>query len=166
MRPGFSLTDVVAWWGAAIATFLLAWDIYKWLRRGADVRVKATPNMQIFPPPPAGPNPRYIHVEAVNHGAQPTTITQLSGAYYPSAWRRFARRPTSEFVVVLNPLGPPLPYVLKPGERWVGGISQDDAISKFGPTGTLCCGVACSTVKKAVYKRVRLRNVRATSPTL
>src|SRR5437879_4880685 len=55
-----NLTDVVAWWGAVVATIVLLWDVYKWTHRGADVRVEAAPNMKVFPKLPHTGDTNYI----------------------------------------------------------------------------------------------------------
>jgi hypothetical protein len=38
--------DAAAWWGAALATIVFGWDIYKWLTSGAKITLSATGNMQ------------------------------------------------------------------------------------------------------------------------
>lgn len=152
-----NLTDIVAWWGAIVATFVLVWDVYKWTRRGPDVRVEAAPNMKVFPKLPHTGDTNFIFVAATNHGAQPTTVTHLAGVYYPSLWHKFTRRKGQHFVVFNNALGTPFPHVLPPGERWTGAIDQDDATKKYGSSGRFYCGVFHSHSKKAVYRRVRLK---------
>lgn len=152
-----SLTDVVAWWGAIVATLVLLWDVYKWTRRGPDVRVEATPNMKVFPRLPHTTDTTFIFVAATNHGAQPTTITHLAGVHYPSFWHKLARRGAEHFVVMNNALGSPFPHVLGPGERWTGAVDQDDAVKKYGTSGKFYCGVFHSGSKKPIYRHVHLK---------
>lgn len=152
-----NLTDFVAWWGAIVATFVLLWDVYKWTRRGPDVRVEAVPNMEVFHALPHTGDTHFIFITATNHGAQPTTITHLAGVYYPSLWYKLTRRRDQSFVVLINAFGPPLPHVLSPGARWTGAINQNDLIKNYGTTGRVYCGVIHSHSKKAVFRHVRFK---------
>lgn len=151
-----TITAIAAWWGAVVATLVLVWDVYKWRKRGADIRVEANPNMQAVPALPGTDDKSYIFVAAVNHGSQSTTITHLAGVYIPSLYHKLVRRGGRHFFVANPTFGPALPHVLPPGERWTGGIDQDQLERDFHSKGRLYCGVLHSTSKKAVYKRVRL----------
>lgn len=152
-----NLTDVVAWWGAIVATLVLLWDVYKWSRSGPDVRVEATPSMKVFPKLPHTGDTTFIFVAATNHGAQSTTITHLAGVHYPSLWHKLARRGAQHFVVFNNALGSAFPHVVGPGERWTGAIDQDDATTKYGKGGLFYCGVFHSRSRKPIYSRVLLK---------
>jgi len=38
------ITELAAWWGAIIATLMLLWDMYKWVRSGPIINVSVSPN--------------------------------------------------------------------------------------------------------------------------
>jgi len=151
-----TITAIVAWWGAVVATLVLVWDVYKWRKRGADIRVEASPNMHAVPALPGTDGKSYVFVAAVNHGSQSTTITHLLGIYFPSLYQKLVRRGGQQFFVATQIFGPALPHVLQPGERWTGGIDQDQLERDYPSKGRLYCGVVHSTSKKPIYKRVRL----------
>jgi len=149
-------TTIAAWWGAAVATLVFLWDIYKWRHRVANVEVTATANMKVHPNLPPTGNTTFILVVAVNRGGQQTTITHLAGEYFPTLWHKIFNRGAQRFAI-LNTVGPGIPYVLPPGQRWSGLINQDDMVKKFGASGRFYCGVFHSMSPKAVYRRVVLR---------
>ncbi len=151
-----SLTDVAAWWGAIVATAVLGWDVYKWRRRGAEIRVYASPDMQAMPPLPSAPDATFIFVSVTNHGGQATTITNLAGVHYKSIFHALFDRASARFVVGNVPFGPPLPHRLEPGDRWTGGINQDEAVANYGKTGRYYCGVFHAMSQKPAFVRVRL----------
>ena len=149
------LTDILAWWGAVVATLVLMWDIHKWRKRGAEVTVEATSDMKFHPPLPTG-DASFIFVSVTNNGGQATTITHLAGLYFPTLWHKLLRRGGKHFVVVNHPAGVQLPHLLGPGQLWRGVIDQDGVVTKFGATGRLYCGIFHSASKKGVYRRVHL----------
>ena len=96
----FSPTEIAAWWGAAIATLVLGWDVDKHVRSGPRLRVRANPNMEIVGYEvklglmetvlPKGT--KLIHVDVTNVGDQPTTLTHfVFFAYRSRALRSFWR---------------------------------------------------------------------------
>lgn len=154
---GASLTTIAAWWGAVIATLLLLWDVYKWARSGARLRVSANANMELFGVyPVATPDHSYIFVEAVNTGKQPTTITHFVARHYSSLIWQLLRKPSSNFFIPNNAFGSSVPHVLAPGERWTGGVDQTNYEERFGRKGRLFVGVYHSLAKGPVLKRVVL----------
>ena len=48
----------------------------------------------------------------------------------------------------------PLPHILEAGERWLGGIEQNDKVEEMSRNGYLYCGVYHSCGKKPVLQRV------------
>jgi hypothetical protein len=147
-------SDFAAWYGAALATMVFAWEIWKWLRSGPRLRVSAQPNMSHVTPSGGFGGDRVIFVEAVNCGDQATEITHLAGHVYRSRWAEF-RRKGEHFLVVNNGVGPQFPYRLEPGARWTGGINQDE-LEKHGKEGYLKCGVIDAVSGKQTLAVVKL----------
>jgi len=120
------ITDLVAWWGAIIATLVLVWDMYKWKRSGSIINVSASPNMHAFGNLPNSiKNKKYIKVEIVNIGDRKTTITHLVMFHYKSLFQKIRGKKDKSFFVATPALfPPPLPYLIEPGERWLGGLNK------------------------------------------
>ena len=150
------ITNIAAWWGAAIATSVLIWDIYKWTHSGPIINVTASPNMKTFGKIPNHPkDKKYISVEVTNTGTQKTTITHLMSSHYKSLIFKLIKN-TDKNYAVLTPafLAPRLPHILEPGERWMGGIEQNNELEKLSRNGLLYCGIYHSGSKKPVMQRV------------
>lgn len=133
-------TIYVAWYAAAVSTIVLLWDVYKWMRSGPKLNIKAKPNMTrvIF----MGNAEKSIFIEVTNTGSANTTLTHLIFYRYKNRFDAFFRRNSiTRGVVMDSSFGPNLPYELNAGGRWTGGISQEDLITKTGNEGVLICGV-------------------------
>jgi len=150
------ITELAAWWGAIIATLVLLWDMYKWERSGPIINVSASPNMQPFGKIPNHPEgKKYIAVEVTNIGNRKTTITHLVVFHYKSLFRKIRGKKDKSIIVLLPALlPPPLPYVIKPGERWLGGIEQTSELEETSRNGYLYCGIYHSCGKKPILQMV------------
>src|SRR6266480_7848771 len=81
-------TEVVAWYGATVATIVFVWDIWKWSRRQARLRVQVRghvfyPNGAVLKTEKTANGETkiyagYYHVEVTNIGELPTTILGAS----------------------------------------------------------------------------------------
>jgi len=82
--PGMKLTEIAAWWGASVATIVFLWDIYKWRRSGARLRLMVSGDMEAYGHLAAllSPDQTLIVVEAINVGNKKTTLTHLFASYY------------------------------------------------------------------------------------
>jgi hypothetical protein len=150
-------SEVAAWWGASVATIVFAWDVYKWRRSSAKLKVSPQPNMTTFGPvDPRVAGRTFVALEVVNVGARATTITHLVGFHYNSIWKRMRRKASTNFVVVNNAFDRQLPCELQPGARWMGAFEQNEDLQRMGGTGYLYCGVIHATAKRPVLSRVRI----------
>lgn len=151
-------TTLAAWWGALVATVVLAWDVYKWKKSGPIINVTTSPNMQMYKGVEIKPNNEtFLVVEVTNIGDRKTTLTHLVGLHYKSMFQRL-RNKTEQAFFVLNPaMTTPLPYVLEPGERWVGGIAQTDDLEEMCRRGYFYCGVYHSGSKRPALQRVTIQ---------
>lgn len=148
-------TEAAAWWGAIAGSAAVFWDIIKWSRAGARVRLQATPNMQLMVPG-LGLNPeKRIYVNARNVGDQPTTITNFCGEHYPSRWHRLIKR-GGRFFVITPGADVRMPHKLGPGETWSGYALQDEMAKVDAQSGALYLGVQHSMAKKPKLTRVDL----------
>lgn len=147
-----SASDIAAWWGAAVATIVLFFELFKWQKSRAAISVSAKPNMQIVGRNGVD-NRKHIVLTATNRGGQPTTITHVIVAHYPSWFRRLRNRPDMQGAVP-DPTPGCLPHVLAPGEIWTGLLDQVDLQEKSEPKGYLYCGVHHSLANEPVMVRV------------
>jgi len=151
----FTISDYAAWWGAIIATLALIWNIIVAIRSGARVKIRATPNMKVYPEQPVTEDNTYISVTAVNHGTSPTTITHFCGYYAPTLWD-LIRGKKQQFVVKTHPaLGKTVPYVLAPGEEW-SSLANQENIQENNSGGYLYLGIIHNQRDKPIYKRVKI----------
>jgi hypothetical protein len=149
------ITDIAAWWGAFIATSLLLWDVYKWKRSGPIISVSASPNMHSYGRVSnALEEKAFITVEATNTGDRKTTLTHLVVFHYTSIFQKLRMKHDTAMFVPNPRFSQPMPYVLEAGERWLGGIEQNDELEEMSRNGYLFCGVYHSSRKKAVLQRV------------
>ena len=74
-------TDIVAWWGAIVATVVLIWDIYKWKTSGPILKFEVSPYTRIIGDP-TRESKKYISANVTNIGDRPTTLTNLVLQYY------------------------------------------------------------------------------------
>lgn len=149
------LTEIAAWWGAGIATVVLFWDIYKWLKTGPIVSFKVSTNIKVF----AGlekDDKTYVTVRVTNNGDRTTTITIMGVAYYESWINHIFRKPKSKFSISTDRMPNPLPFKLKPGSIWDGTIIQDDNVEQMACNGYLECHIYYSDSEKPKKKRIKI----------
>ncbi|MBI9086698.1 MAG: hypothetical protein JEZ11_24085 [Desulfobacterales bacterium] len=156
-------TEIAAWWGALIATMVLVWDVYKWKRIGPIINVSASPDMQTYGGISDGEDDKeFVAVEVTNTGDRKTTLTHLVGFQYANRFQRLLKKRNEAFIVTNPAFSTTLPYVLDPGERWVGGIEQNKNLEDLSRNGFLYCGVYHSSGKKPVLQRVIVRERKVT----
>ena len=158
------LTKVAAWWGAVIATGVFLWDIYKWWRAGANLRIKVLSDAFAFGAGAGKPQGPYIVVTVTNVGDAPTTIQSLSGSIYRNKWQRFFRKPIQSLLFVNPSIGQQCPYKLLPGEQWKHSVDQSRLVKDHGEGTFLLCQVSHTMKKKPVTIGVQLKNSDPLSP--
>ncbi|WP_157214682.1 hypothetical protein [Polaromonas sp. CF318] len=151
-------TEIVAWWGAVIATTVLTWDVVKWLRSGARLRMKVKPNshyhdsevvpLKNAPDGACGRVKESIHIELANVGALPTTIMNISARRaIPGGW---VGNDSSAFTVHW---GKELPYMISPGDIWSCRGDQEK-LFKLPGTAPLEIIVMVSHLKKPMIEKI------------
>ena len=150
----FEKINIVAWWGAVVATIVLLWDIYKWKASGPRVFIRVSPNMSILGVPKYE-GETYVTVRVNNLGSRQTTITNLYCSYYRNWFLRFLRKPRKSFVVANPGISFPLPYVLQPGTEWNGIILQDE-IEEWAKEGILICELYISDKKRPITNQISI----------
>ena len=149
-------SDYVAWYGAAIGTLVLFWDIYKWKMEGPRLSGKANANMELFDTvsrqQDAG---KFLIVEIVNRGTATTTLTSFCLFHHPNQiYRILGLKKRSYFIP--TPTGSSLPFELTQGGRWTGGAKHNPELSQLLSKGVLFAAVH-HTLSNKPYK-IRVRN--------
>ena len=120
-----STTDIAAWYAAVVATVVLVWDIFKWQRGFARLRISCKCNVS-YPDGrvletqslESGSELRrlaeYCHIEVLNVGSQPTTLISIEGTHKPT--KSGVQASTSGFIVHAG--SQPLPALIGPGQMW------------------------------------------------
>ena len=148
--------EIVAWWGAIVATIVLLWDIYKWKTSGPRIRFRVrADNMIVGDPSTEGQN--FIFAEATNIGDRPTTITNLVFQYYQTYFSMLRHKPKKSMIVNKPSDSQLLPYVLHPGSVWHGLAIQTAEIETLAKDGLLVCGLCHSHSDKEIDRRVIIR---------
>ena len=130
-------TDIAAWYAAAIATAVLAWDILKWLRSGASLRINAVSNVsysdgRVVSEVEADGGKtialaEYCHVEVINRGMQPTTLITIEATHAPGTTGVIVG--ASDLAFVPHVGSAQLPAVLQPGAMWSARLEMNHLTS-------------------------------------
>ena len=125
-------TEIVAWWGAIVATLVLAWDVIKWLRTGPKIRGSVTLDVtygdgellstESTPHGRVSKYQDYCNIEVVNTGSQPTTILDISATHKK---HKDGFKFGATGIAFKEHFGKTLPHVLGPGEVWSCRLSMD-----------------------------------------
>lgn len=157
MEFTLTTTDIVAWWGAVIATFVFSWDVYKWLHAGPKLRTSVRSNMKTLGIPDRDDKTQII-VTVVNIGDRATTLTGIGLIHYKNKFLKLFDKREASFVIGSPGLTLPIPYVLEPGSEWGGSITQTEDIEAMAKDGILICEVYDSWHKNSFKNRVIIRN--------
>lgn len=150
-------TDVVAWWGAVVATVVLVWDIYKWRTSGPKIKFVVQPNTLVVGDP-TRKGQKFISVNATNVGDRPTTITNLVLQHYKNYFNMLRRKPSTSMFIVSPSTTQPIPYILQPGDVWQGLSIQNSELEDLAKDGYLVCGLCHSHSDKEIDRRVILNS--------
>ncbi len=128
MTITLTTTEIVAWWGAILATVVFGWDIYKWRTSGPRLRLSIRPN-QIVIGDSSREGKTYISIWVTNIGDRPTTLQSLGFHVFEKRFHRFRRfrRKAVMSAIFPNPNEQfPLPHKLEPGTQWLGLMPQSE----------------------------------------
>jgi hypothetical protein len=152
---GLKTSELVAWYAAIVSTIVFLWDIYKWLRTEAKIRVSVTSNMVLAGGGVArtrrsedsATSQGNLCVEVVNVGGRKTTLTHLYICCYANLWMQIRNKPMWQGVVP-DPVTGRLPSELDVGGRWLGLIEQTEELENDAAKHRLCVGINSSTSRK------------------
>ena len=155
-NPNELVTLILAAYGAVVSTFVLGWDVCKWLYTGPKIDLTVGANRKLI----GGgiqDHQTYIVVTAVNVGDQPTTITNLGGMYFDSWWTALVTRRNAKgtFIVSDPAKAQRIPYRFEIGDQWVGLVVQTEELFEWARNGYLY--LVLYTANKGYGYRVRLK---------
>jgi hypothetical protein len=164
-------TDVVAWWGAVIATLVLLWDVVKWLNSGANLKSRMVLNTHYDDGKVKEREKTehgetityetYCHVEVVNTGSLPTTVMGIRATHSKN---KSGMQMSVTQQVFTEHFGKKLPHVLGPGEVWSCRLPMDRYLNLF-EHGTPEIRLGVSTKSKPVVIRANKSANKALQPT-
>ena len=150
----------IAGYAAAISTFVLGWDAYKWLDSGPKVRITASTGMKQVGGGRTDQN-TYILVTAVNWGDRASTITNMGFLYYDRWWKAYGPggRPTRSFIITTPSQAQVIPFRFEAGAQWMGMAEQTDEVEQMIRAGYLFVLLYYSTGGKGVRKLLRVNGL-------
>ena len=153
--------DPVAIYAAIVATTILVWDVAKWVRSGAKLKVRTSSGMTMLNSPDVRhKGMTYVLVGVTNIGSSATTVTHLAVAHYKNHWAGIRGKADMRAIVVIAQAAPhlPLPHKLNSGEEWSGIIHQNDELLQMATDGLLYAEVSHSVDEKPVRSRIIIRD--------
>ncbi|MBW7469462.1 hypothetical protein [Marinobacter sp. F4218] len=164
-------TDVVAWWGAVIATLVLLWDVVKWLNSGASLKSRIVLNThyddgEVIKREKTEHGETityesYCHIEVVNTGSLPTTVMGIRATHSKN---KSGMQMSVTQQVFTEHFGKNLPHVLGPGEVWSCRLPMDRYSNLF-EHGTPEVRLSVSTKSKPLVIRASKSANKALQPT-
>jgi hypothetical protein len=143
-----NITLIVAIWGAFTGTFAVFLEVYKWLRKGPQIKSYVLTNRRIVGSPYA-PKEIFCQINVTNVGDQATTIQGVYLKYYSSIFNYLRHKYREAYLVPCVRQSPsPLPYLLEPGAQWFGLFEQEKKIETMAKAGKLVCEVYDSWHRK------------------
>jgi hypothetical protein len=151
-------SEIAAWWGASIATLVLAWDVYKWKTSGPKLSMCVSPNMIVIGDPERE-GKTWVSVTISNIGNLPTTLKGIGMEHYNNLFARIRRKPSVAAIFPNPNTSFPLPRILNPGDEWTGLIPQkrvdkNVSLEELAKNGHLMIWVSQSHSQRS--KKVRL----------
>lgn len=128
-----TLTDILAVWGAFIATMVLIWDIVKWKTSGPRLIFDAKPNWHLYNDLKIPSDENLVMFSVTNIGDRQTTINNIGFYHYKNRLYKFIKK-SDENAIVVNPGGAfnmSFPYILEPGKEWTG-IANQESLKEIG----------------------------------
>jgi hypothetical protein len=104
----------------------------------------------------------YVVLEIVNVGHKKTELTHVVGILYTNWWTRLRKRSAKSIIVPRPQVAQPFPFVIGPGDRWLGGVEQNDELEKMSKSGMLYFGVHHSGGDRPLLRRLIIRKANVT----
>lgn len=161
-----TITDIAAWYAAAIATAVFVWDIVKWFRNGPRLRVNTMCNVgypdgrvlakqQLEGGGESATLAEYCHIEVLNIGGQPTTLMDIQVTIAPRANGIQVSAAGPAFTVHAG--NHSLPALLGIGEMWSARLEMsylENIASQGRPVISIRASHSAKAIEEAIdFKR-------------
>jgi hypothetical protein len=150
------VSQIAAWWGAIVATIVLAWDIYKFRATGPKLTLLSRSNFDwFFDDPQAG---KKLFVKAVNRGEVSVRLTRLELRFYKNWIFRIIGIQSSRYVVNSDMFTgeKEFPYVLNPTSSWAIACQLFSSLQAEALKGHLVLELYCDQLRGPLKSRVRI----------
>jgi hypothetical protein len=125
------VTTFLAWLGAITGTSAFLWDVFKWRRSGARLRVGVMLDMTVedggYFREEFVPETPHIIARVVNEGQAATILESLQIVVYENRKKKRYNEEKARAVIFDTHLGK-LPHTLNPANKWNGAIPQTPAL--------------------------------------
>ncbi|NQZ83345.1 MAG: hypothetical protein HRT52_20265 [Colwellia sp.] len=121
-------TEIVAWWGAILASLVLGWDIIKWFQSGPKLKKRISLNIRYDDSKVIKKEKHengesvfyeeYCHIELVNVGTLPTTIMGITAKHKKHKKQKQGLQKSVMQQVFTEHFGKKFPHVISSGEVW------------------------------------------------
>lgn len=149
-------TSAAAAIGAFTGIASLGWQVFKFFKEGAVLRVSVAQGMELISQ--GGTEATNLtSVNVTNVGSQPTTLTHLVVERYAKRYSRLLRRKPLDQGLVPNPGAMKLPHSLAVGDQRIGTMNQDNVDGFLQQGGCLYIGVQHAFGKRPKMVRVKPR---------
>jgi len=120
INVNITITDVLAVWGAFVASMVLIWDIIKWKKSGPQVSFEVQANSIMVNVLGVDSDRNVTSFRVFNKGDRAITISNIGFIYYENYFQMLFRKPSK--TCVFNPLviSGTIPYFLEIGKCWDG----------------------------------------------
>lgn len=150
-----TLTTGIALYAAVVSTVSLTLSARKWLITGPRLTLSVMPRAKAFGGAQEDDN-EYLALTVTNRGDLATTLTTMAVFQYRSMIHRWRRKPFWA-AIVKNPGimgGPNAPFLIAPGERWLGMAKYDDRLLALAKSGKLFVAIHASHSSRPFVRRV------------
>lgn len=151
-----TLTTSIALYAAIVSTVSLTLSARKWLITGPRLVLSVMPRGKAIGGAGQDDN-EYVVLTVTNRGDLATTLTTMAAFRYHSIFHRWRRRPFWA-AIVANPAitgGQNAPYLISPGDRWMGMAKYDDKLLELAKSGKLFIAIHASHSNRPFVKKVR-----------
>ena len=137
-------TDILALWGALVATSVLVWDILKWKIEGPKINLFANAHIKVFGDESLE-GKTFISIDIRNTGGGASTILKIGFVHFKNRWMRLLGRRSGPFYWVVKPRSQhELPHFLESGKFWSGLANQNEELENLSKKGFLHLAVQFS----------------------
>lgn len=149
-------TDVLALWGALVATSVLIWDFFKWKSEGPKIRISANANIKVLGDESLEGG-TFISIDIRNVGGGASTILKIGFVHFENRWMKLLGRRHGPFYwVVKHHSQQSLPHFIESGKVWHGLANQNEELMDLAKQGRVHLAVLFSHKDSLMISKSRI----------